>query len=222
LSIAELVHPPYHEDDEPAAGLMTLVEAIERESSAAAALRSADPSSDRSVRPNTPLLPRGAPSAARESRRGAHVKGRPEMQQTARDGAAHWAACAQRVRTAWTERAARRPEFRARFAAQADAAHGRVKCKLECLLRFLQMAADDGIVSPGPFGHGGFFGWCRFTVTPARAPDFRRGLEGLFPARFREDTLKETFRRAGLIPERWQWEQAWRGGVAFEARPPRD
>jgi hypothetical protein len=201
---------------------MTLVDAIERESSAAAILRPADQSADRPARTGGAPPSRGAPMAARESRRGAHVKGRPEMQQTARDGAAHWAACAQRVRSAWIERAARQPEFRARFAAQADAAHGRVKCKLECLLRFLQMAADDGLVSPGPFGPGGFFGWCRFTVTPSRAPDFRRGLEGLFPAGFREDTLKETFRRAGLIPERWQWEQAWRGGVAFESRPARD
>jgi hypothetical protein len=140
------------------------------------------------------------------------------MQQTARDGAAHWAACVRKIRTAWTARAMQRPEFRSQYAGQVDAAHGRIKSKQECLLRFLQMAADDGIVTPGPFGAGGFFGWSRFEVASGRAAEFRRGLEGLFPAGFREDTLKETFRRAGLIPERWQWEQGWRGGVPFEFR----
>jgi hypothetical protein len=163
------------------------------------------------------LRSRGAP-APRESRRGAHVKERPEMQKTARDGAAHWAESVRAIRTAWTARANLRPAFRSQFAGQVDAAHGRIKSKQECLLRFLQMAADDGVVTPGPFAAGGFFGWHRFEVAGGRAGEFRRGLEGLFPAGFREDTLKETFRRAGLIPDRWQWEQGWRGGVPFEFR----
>ena len=160
--------------------------------------------------------PRGEP---RQSRRGAHVKARPDMQQTARDGAAHWGARVKALRAAWGERAAQRPPFAAEYAAQAAAARGRIKAKQECLLRFLQLAADDGLVSPGPFGPGGFFGWGRFAVAAGRGAEFRRALEGLFPAGFREDTLKETFRRAGLIPEGFQWEQAWRGGVAFEFRP---
>jgi hypothetical protein len=160
-------------------------------------------------------LGRGAPS---KSRRGEHVKNRPDMQRTARDGAAHWAARVREVRSEWAERAARRPEFAARFGAQAAAAHGRVKAKQECLLRFLQLAADDGAVAPAEFGPGGFFGWRRFVVAAGRGDDFRRGLEGLFPAGFKEDTLKETFRRAGLLPERFRWEQGWRGGAAFEFR----
>ena len=158
---------------------------------------------------------RGAPS---KSLRGAHVKNRPDMQQTARDGAAHWAACVRTVRATWGERAARRPDFVERFGGQEAAAHGRIKAKQECLLRFLQLAADDGIVAPAEFGAGGFFGWSRFIVVAGRGGAFRRGLEGLFPAGFREDTLKEAFRRAGLLPEQFQWEEGWRGGVAFEYR----
>ena len=143
------------------------------------------------------------------------------MQRTARVGAMHWAARVRAVRSAWADRAARSPSFRDKYYSQVEAAQGRIKSKQECLLRFLQMAADDGAIAPGPFVAGGFFGWLRFAVTAGRAAEFRRSLEALFPPGFREDTLKETFRRAGLIPERWQWEQAWRGGVPFEFRAAR-
>jgi hypothetical protein len=172
--------------------------------------------------------PRGAPRARgdsaeqRESKRGVHVRGRPEMQQTARDGAAHWANCVKLVRAEWADRAARRADFRAKFGPQADAAHGKIKSKQECLLRFLQLSADDGMVLPDPFlSAGGFFGWAGFHVVPARHKEFRRKLEGLFPLKFKEDTLKETFRRAGLIPERWQWDHGWRGCARFEFRAER-
>ncbi len=140
------------------------------------------------------------------------------MQQTARDGLVYWAGCLLTIRTAWTARAMLRTAFLSRYAGQVEAARGRIKSKQECLLRFLQMAADDGTVAPGPFGPGGFFGWSRFKVAGGRAEDFRRGLEGLFPAGFKEATLRETFWRARLVPERWQWEQGWRGGVSFEFR----
>jgi hypothetical protein len=156
------------------------------------------------------------PPAPRESRRGAHVRDRPDMQRTARDGAAHWANCVRKVRAEWV---ARNLAFRAEYGSQVEAAQGRIKSKQECLLRFLQMAADDGVVVPGPFvTGGGFFGWTRFAVVPGRAEEFRRALEALFPDGFREDTLKETFRRSGLIPERWQWEHGWRGTAAFQFR----
>ena len=168
--------------------------------------------------PRIPKASRGK-GTPRDSLRGAHVRGRPEMQKTARDGAAHWAAQVRVMRAAWAERAARRPAFADEYSGQICASQGRIKSKQECLLRFLQLAADDGVVVPGPFGGGGFFGWARFTVAGGRSGDFRRGLEGLFPAGFREDTLKETFRRAGLIPERFRWEEGWRGAVAFEFRP---
>ena len=165
---------------------------------------------------------RGAPGpqsqGKKESKRGVHVRDRPDMQQTARDGAVHWANGVKKLRAEWQERAGVRPAFRANYAAQVEAAHGRIKSKQECLLRFLQLAADDGLLIPGPFIEGGFFGWARFAVAVGRAAEFRAGLEALFPKGFREDTLKETFRRAGLIPERWQWAQAWQGVVAFEFR----
>jgi hypothetical protein len=164
------------------------------------------------------------PPTKRESRRGAHVRERPQMQRTARDGATHWAARVRDVRTEWAERASRSPGFKTTYYGQVEAAQGRIKSKQECLLRTLQMAADDGTIAPGPFAAdrgGGFFGWCRFTVVAGREAEFRRSLEALFPPDFREDTLKETFRRAGLIPERWQWAEAWRGTTAFVYRPGR-
>ena len=163
--------------------------------------------------------PRGEP---RDTRRGAHVRERPEMQRTARDGAVHWATQLRVVRAAWAARAFWSPQFRARFGAQAESAQGRIKSKQECLLRFLQMAAADGVIAVGPFSPaGGFFGWTRFAVVGERAAEFRAGLAALYPAGFKEDTLKETFRRAGLVPERFQWELGWRGAVAFEYRPKR-
>jgi hypothetical protein len=159
--------------------------------------------------------PRGEP---RESRRGAHVKTRPDMQQTARDGAAHWAKHVKTMRSTWADRAAERPAFAAKYAQQIAAAHGRIKAKQECLLRFLQLAADDGVITPAPFDLGGFFGWARFVVAPGRGAEFRLALERLFPKGFKEDTLKETFRRAGLIPQGFQWDMGWQGGAAFEFR----
>ena len=145
------------------------------------------------------------------------------MQRTARDGAVHWATQLRAVRAAWTARAFWSQAFLARYAGQVEAAQGRIKSKQECLLRFLQMSAADGLVAPGPFSAagGGFFGWLRFSVVPGRAAEFRGAMEALFPAGFKEDTLKETFRRAGLIPERFQWELGWCGAVPFEFRARR-
>ena len=143
------------------------------------------------------------------------------MQRTARDGAVHWATQLRVVRAAWSARAFWSAAFLSRYAAQVEAAQGRIKSKQECLLRFLQMSAADGLVAPAPFSAagGGFFGWIRFSVVPGRAAEFRGAMEALFPAGFKEDTLKETFRRAGLIPERFQWGLGWCGAVPFEFRP---
>ena len=174
----------------------------------------------RTPQPPSPVPSRGEPHRA--GRRGAHVRENPEMQRTARDGAVHWATQLRVVRAAWAARAFWSPAFWARFAGQAEAAQGRIKSKQECLLRFLHMAAADGIIAAAPFSPaGGFFGWTRFAVARDRAAEFRAGLAALYPAGFKEDTLKETFRRAGLVPERFQWEQGWRGEVAFEYRPQR-
>ena len=73
--------------------------------------------------------------------RGAHVRHRPDMQQAARDGAAHWQQQLRQVRGDWAAAAAKSPEFRSRYQPQLDAAAGNVKAKLECLLRTLQLAA---------------------------------------------------------------------------------
>ena len=155
-------------------------------------------------------------------RRGLHVRDNPDMQRTAREGAAHWAAQRRLVRAAWAARAAASPAFLAWFSAQADAAQGRIKSKQECLLRSLQMAAADGLIAAGPFVEdAGFFGWNRFAVVRERAGEFRAGITALFPAGFKGDALKELFRRAGLVPENFQWEDGWRGDVAFVCRPRR-
>mmetsp|Transcript_33301 Transcript_33301/g.88425 ORF Transcript_33301/g.88425 Transcript_33301/m.88425 type:complete len:381 (-) Transcript_33301:85-1227(-) len=164
--------------------------------------------------------PRQAPGRS-GSKRGVHVRGRPEMQQTARDGATHWATKAREVRDEWQAGATSNVLFRNTYSAQSEACQGRVKCKQECLLRFLHMAAADGLVVAEPFGkpEEGFFGWMGFTVVREAMTQFRERLDNLFPPNFREDTVKESFRRAGLLPHKWQWELAWEGAVAFRFRP---
>lgn len=51
----------------------------------------------------TQVVPCPCPAAA-SSRRGAHARGRPEMQQRARDGAAHWASRLREIRAVWEQR----------------------------------------------------------------------------------------------------------------------
>ena len=178
---------------------------------------SAEPTDPPPLRPRPP--PRGQPLP---SRRGLHVRDNPAMQRTAREGAAHWAVQRRLVRAAWAARAAASPAFLAWFSAQADAAQGRIKSKQECLLRSLQMAAADGLIAAGPFVEdAGFFGWNRFAVVRERAGEFRAGITALFPAGFKGGALKELFRQAGLVPENFQWEDGWRGDVAFVCRPRR-
>jgi hypothetical protein len=150
--------------------------------------------------------------------RGAHVRERPEMQQAARDGAAHWLQRVAGVRAEWGRAAESQPGFREQYGPQVQAAHGRVKAKLECLLRTLQLAAHGGLIAPawhaaGPAG--GFFGWAGFEVAGGRAAEFRAAVAGLFPAGFREETVRETFRRAGLVPAQWRWELGWSGAARF-------
>lgn len=160
--------------------------------------------------------PRQQPKPA--SRRGAHVRERPEMQQTARDGAVHWNRKVQEVRATWRRRAAD-PAFASIFSPQAEAAQGRVKNKQECLLRSLQMAAADGLIVPEPAFTSpdqGFFGWMGFRVVQGRGAAFRALLDALFDGSFRSDnTVKEGFRRARLLPHKWRWDMAWKGDESF-------
>ncbi len=166
-----------------------------------------------------------APKRGRGNR-GAHVRERPDMQQAARDGAAHWLQQLRRVRADWAAAAQANPSFGAEHRAQADAAAARVKAKLECLLRTLQLAAHAGLITPlpapaqpaerdGSGGAAGFFGWVGFVVHAGRAAEFRAAVAGLFPAAFREETVRETFRRAGLVPAGWRWADGWCGAAPF-------
>ena len=161
--------------------------------------------------------------------RGAHVRHRPDMQQAARDGAAHWQQQLRQVRGDWAAAAANSPEFRSRYQPQLDAAAGNVKAKLECLLRTLQLAAHGGAILPAPAMDAapageGFFGWAGFVVAAGRAQEWRGAVERLFPAGYKEETVRETFRRAGLVPAGWRWQEGWSGRAPFvlvvRAAPP--
>jgi hypothetical protein len=150
--------------------------------------------------------------------RGAHVRDRPDMQQAARDGAAHWNQRLRQVKAEWAA-VADGPggdAFRLRYQPQLDAAAGRVKAKLECLLRKLHLAEHQGDVvgTPAAPGHG-FYGWGGFRVVAGRAREWRGTVEGLFPAGFKEETVRETFRRAGLVPAGWRWGEGWAGVAPF-------
>ena len=50
-------------------------------------------------------------------------------------------------------------------------------------------------------------------VVPKHAADFRRRIEKLFPQPLQENTLHTTFRRAGLVPDRWA--SGWSGIAPF-------
>mmetsp|Transcript_60551 Transcript_60551/g.161568 ORF Transcript_60551/g.161568 Transcript_60551/m.161568 type:complete len:352 (+) Transcript_60551:231-1286(+) len=162
---------------------------------------------------------------AAHGQRGLHVRGRPDMSRAARDGAAHWARMLSDVRAAW-EKAA--DAFPADFHTQAEAAHGRIRAKLECLLRTLHLAAADGLLIPrlaegGP--SAGFLGWTGFVVAPGAGAAVRGAVQALLPAAGRlrgEEALREVFRQAGLVPAGWRWADAWAGAVCFVRRlPPR-
>ena len=195
-------------------------------------------SAPRAKRPRDSYAPDAAAVAVAPKRgkgnRGAHVRHRPDMQQVARDGAAHWQQRLRQVRAEWTAAAGHSPDgFRSRYQPQLDAAAGHVKAKLECLLRTLQLAAHGGAILPAqppagtaaPSPVDGFFGWTGFVVAAGREREWRGAVEGLFPAGFKEETVRETFRRAGLVPAGWRWREGWSGQVPFvpvvrDATPP--
>jgi hypothetical protein len=154
-------------------------------------------------------------SASHRKRRGQHVKEKPEMPKKARDGITHWNAMAVTMESKWNDRAIRNPEFAATFAAQKSAART-LGSKLRCLLLAIQLSADDGLLTDvdhaaAPGGEG-FFGWTRFTATPA----FRARLVAMFGGGH-EKTLQATFISAGLVAA-GRWQAGWQGMVAFEYR----
>ena len=149
------------------------------------------------------------------------------MSRTARDGAPHWAHQLRALRTEWERRfqAGQLPEH---FSNQLEAAkERRVKSQVECLLRLLHLAAADGAVIDAELPPGSspaWFGWTGFWATPGGR--WRTMVEQLMPPGFNEETLRATFRRAGLAPRgwhvrrSWNWQGAWEGKEAFVCTKP--
>mmetsp|Transcript_23232 Transcript_23232/g.45078 ORF Transcript_23232/g.45078 Transcript_23232/m.45078 type:complete len:499 (-) Transcript_23232:132-1628(-) len=149
-------------------------------------------------------------------RSGLHVRDRPDMQKKARDGQEHWLTQVKAVRRRWEER--REWESEPRYRAQVETcAAQQIKSQHECLLRTLQMAATDGLIEPLPFAECGpdsFLGWTGFRVVMKHAQDFRSRIDALFPVPLKENTLHTSFRRAGLVPDKWS--SGWLGLTPFK------
>lgn len=146
---------------------------------------------------------------------GTHVRHRPDMQKKARDGQEHWLTQVKRVRAEWTRRDEASKD--SAYPAQVDAcAAQQIKSQHECLLRTLQMAKTDGLIQALPFAECGpdsFLGWTGFSVVPECAQDFRKRIDALFPIPLKENTLHTSFRRAGLVPDKWS--SGWLGLTPF-------
>lgn len=152
--------------------------------------------------------------------RGAHVRGRPEMQETARNGQRHWATEVQELRRRWDQ--ANCSEADRAFQPQLELmARRHIKNQHECLLRSLHIAAAEGMVVPHGYNNvegKSFLGWTGFDIIPDRAGDFRMAIESMFPQPLLENTLHNTFRRAGLVPA--SWSEAWLGLAPFNYKKP--
>jgi hypothetical protein len=173
---------------------------------------------------------KSSPSSSRSSsksssghshnQRGAHVRGRPEMQETARNGQRHWATEVQELRRRWEDVDCASAHHA--FPAQLDImAKRHIKNQHECLLRSLHIAVAEGMVVPHAFNNAegkSFLGWTGFDIVPERAGDFRAAIESMFPEPLLENTLHNTFRRAGLVPS--SWSEAWLGLASFHYKKP--
>jgi hypothetical protein len=145
------------------------------------------------------------------------------MQKTARDGQKHWHNKVQEMRAhalqAMVSEAC--PPFEDQ---RATCSARNFKSQKESLLIYLQMATQQGLISPLQFVHpgdetAGFLGWTGFYVHPGCGQRFREGVEGLFPEKPKLNTLYHLFRRSGLVPE--DWRRAWEGAVPFTWNPAR-
>jgi hypothetical protein len=173
---------------------------------------------------------KSSPSSSRSSsksssghshnQRGAHVRGRPEMQETARNGQRHWATEVQELRKRWEDVDC--ASANSAFPAQLEImAKRHIKNQHECLLRSLHIAVAEGMVVPHAFNNAegkSFLGWTGFDIVPERAGDFRGAIESMFPQPLLENTLHNTFRRAGLVPS--SWSEAWLGLASFHYKKP--
>ena len=149
-----------------------------------------------------------------KSRRGEHLRSRTEKSALARDD---WAARVTALRAECEARRWRLPESTTDlFEQQIRAAHRSVKAQKECILRFLQLAADDGLLVPALDQHApSFFGWVGFTAVPGREHELRAAAEELFGG---QTTLELAFLRAGLEPEGFHRRRGWDWAVAFRFR----
>lgn len=137
------------------------------------------------------------------------------MAARARKGAEHWAMEVKAMRARWDERA--ECHTNEAFAWQVETcASLQIKSQHECILRALQLAAVDDLITPLPFSQdpdNSFLGWTGFQVHQAQAQDFRLRVEALFPKPLPENTLHTAFRRAGLVPDKWT--SGWLGMSPF-------
>eukprot|EP00961_Rhodomonas_salina_P202105 2726004-Rhodomonas_salina.1 len=92
-----------------------------------------------------------------------------------------------------------------------------IKSQHECLLRQLQMALVDKIITASDFSASeddSFLGWVGFQIVAEHKDEFRARIEGMFATVPKENTLNNAFRRAGLVPKQC-WNEAWKGKAAF-------
>lgn len=148
--------------------------------------------------------------------RGAHVKNRPEMQVKAREGQKHWGEMVQHLRREWQKRRMfENPHFREQVA-MCSRAH--IKSQHECLLRQLQFALIDNMITASDFNASeadSFLGWTGFQIVQGQHQRFRAKIESLFASTPKENTLNNSFRRAGLVPVHC-WSDAWSGISPFK------
>eukprot|EP00286_Rhodomonas_abbreviata_P019692 CAMPEP_0181307384 /NCGR_PEP_ID=MMETSP1101-20121128/10849_1 /TAXON_ID=46948 /ORGANISM="Rhodomonas abbreviata, Strain Caron Lab Isolate" /LENGTH=350 /DNA_ID=CAMNT_0023413593 /DNA_START=225 /DNA_END=1277 /DNA_ORIENTATION=+ len=152
--------------------------------------------------------------------RGWNTKWNPHAQEIARQGQKHWNAQVRALRRAWEASAVRREN--ADYVEQLGMCHrANTKNQHECLLRTLQMAADDGVVVPIGFSSDpaiSFHGWLGFHVSPGSSLEFERRIGCMFPPPLRKKTFQLIFRRAGLLPASSGvkcWNTALLGSVPF-------
>ena len=162
-------------------------------------------------------------SSASTTRRGENVKGNPQMQKMARDGQRHWQDKCKQLPAEAEEAGTSTADAQFQIQRHTCAARN-LKCQKESLLIFLQMAAQQRLISPLAFVHAGdeaagFVGWTGFHVEPGCGQQFRAGVERLFPETPKLNTLYHLFRRSGLVPQ--DWRRAWEGQTPFLWNPNR-
>ena len=170
---------------------------------------------------------RSSAVALGSSARGAHVRGRPVMQETARAGQQHWAQEVKRKREEWAQMEAEQ-QYEKVFKEQIDmCVRCNIKSQKECLLRYLHLSTAGKLIRPDGFAplkdgddRSSFFGWKGFTVcSKANGAKFKAGVNDMFGGdNPKQNTVQNLFRRAGLVPD--DWVQAWEGAIPFRFTTP--